>query len=154
MSTLAGRASYGRTVGQIKLNGVQDSLLKYPKLVGFVPQEDVMHRDCTVLEVKKKSLSFLVSFLNSSSVPCSSLQNLTFSALTRLPNSLTPQEKRDVIAEVLSLLGLEEIKDSLIGDEDVRGISGGQRKRVNIGIELVADPSVLFLDEPTSGLDR
>lgn len=59
-----------------------------------------------------------------------------------------------MIAEVLSLLGLEEIKDSLIGDEDVRGISGGQRKRVNIGIELVADPSVLFLDEPTSGLDR
>lgn len=59
-----------------------------------------------------------------------------------------------MIAEVLSLLGLDEIKDSLIGDEDVRGISGGQRKRVNIGIELVADPSVLFLDEPTSGLDR
>lgn len=59
-----------------------------------------------------------------------------------------------MIGEVMSLLGLDEISTSLIGDEDVRGISGGQRKRVNIGIELVADPAVLFLDEPTSGLDR
>lgn len=54
MSTLAGRASYGRTLGQITLNGTVDSLLKYPKLVGFVPQEDVMHRDCTVLEVREE----------------------------------------------------------------------------------------------------
>ncbi len=56
MSTLAGRASYGRTLGQIMLNGSADSLLKYPKLVGFVPQEDVMHRDCTVLEVQERRM--------------------------------------------------------------------------------------------------
>ncbi len=82
------------------------------------------------------------------------MQNLSFSALTRLPHSLSAAEQREVIGEVMSLLGLDEISTSLIGDEDVRGISGGQRKRVNIGIELVADPAVLFLDEPTSGLDR
>ena len=48
---------------------------------------------------------------------------------------------------------LENIRNSVVGSTEKRGISGGQRKRVNIGIELVADPSILFLDEPTSGLD-
>ena len=54
---------------------------------------------------------------------------------------------------VLMLLDLEKIRHERIGNSKERGISGGQRKRVNIGIELVADPWMLFLDEPTSGLD-
>lgn len=53
-------------------------------------------------------------------------------------------------AQVLLLAG---VRHEIVGDTEVRGISGGQRKRVNIGIELVTDPALLFLDEPTSGLD-
>ncbi len=53
----------------------------------------------------------------------------------------------------MQVLLLSGVRHEVVGDTDVRGISGGQRKRVNIGIELVTDPSLLFLDEPTSGLD-
>ena len=54
---------------------------------------------------------------------------------------------------MIDALGLRHIAHAPIGDETRRGISGGQRKRVNVGMELVAQPSLLFLDEPTSGLD-
>ncbi len=78
---------------------------------------------------------------------------LEYTAYWRLPARMSALEKRDVVRYVLRLLDLEEIRDELIGDAITRGISGGQRKRVSIGMELVADPTILFLDEPTSGLD-
>ncbi len=66
---------------------------------------------------------------------------------------MSMKDRARIVEDVTSILGLSDVADSLIGDENVRGISGGQRKRVNVGIELVAQPSVLLLDEPTSGLD-
>jgi ABC-type multidrug transport system ATPase subunit len=65
----------------------------------------------------------------------------------RLPSSWSKKDKQEKVNEALDVLCIQHIADSRIGDETHRGISGGQRKRVNIGMELVAQPSVLFLDE-------
>lgn len=62
-------------------------------------------------------------------------------------------EKFLVVERVIEFLGLQAVRSSLVGTVEKRGISGGQRKRVNVGLELVMEPSLLFLDEPTSGLD-
>jgi ABC-type multidrug transport system ATPase subunit len=129
MMTLAGKAYYGKTTGTIKINGKVSTLSKIRKIMGYVPQEDIMLRELTVNEV------------------------LTFAAGLRLPSSISLKKVQELVNYVIRLLNLEEVKNSPIGDESSRGISGGQRKRVNIGMELVADPTVLFLDEPTSGLD-
>lgn len=110
LTTLAGRATYGTTVGTIEINGAPDSLLKYPKLVGFVPQEDVMHRDCTVEEV----FFFISESLKHWS---KATQNLLFSARTRLPAKMSFAEQRAFVDEVIELLGLSELRNSVIGDE-------------------------------------
>ena len=119
-----------KTSGSIYVNGEEcESLEKWKSRVAFVPQEDVMHRRLTVL------------------------QNVAFSAYLRLPTTTDDAYKHKKINETLVSLNLDKIKHSIIGDEYQRGISGGQRKRVNVALELVADPKVLFMDEPTSGLD-
>jgi ABC-type multidrug transport system ATPase subunit len=59
----------------------------------------------------------------------------------------------DLAEAVMAMLGLSRVADSIVGDVSRRGVSGGERKRVNIGLELMAKPQALFLDEPTSGLD-
>ena len=116
------------TSGTILVNGVEERISKYKKLVGFVPQEDVMLRKLTVREV------------------------LDHSASLRLPSNWSRAQRKQFVDDVVSLLELGHIQNSVIGDEAERGISGGERKRVNIGIELVSDPYVLFLDEPTTGI--
>ncbi|KAJ3126574.1 hypothetical protein HK098_007403 [Nowakowskiella sp. JEL0407] len=118
-----------RTKGKVWVNNNEEELFKYKKLIGYVPQEDVMLRELTVYNI------------------------LFHSAKMRLPADFTTDKIQKKVASVIKFLGLSGVVDSVIGDETVRGISGGQRKRVNIGMELVAEPSVLFLDEPTSGLD-
>eukprot|EP00835_Amoeboradix_gromovi_P004786 NODE_397_length_9427_cov_0.309605.p1 type:complete len:818 gc:universal NODE_397_length_9427_cov_0.309605:6531-8984(+) len=118
-----------RTKGRFLLNNSTQELTEYRKVMGYVPQDDIMIKELNVDHI------------------------LTHSALTRLPKKMSFGEKRLKVLEVIKYLGLKQVINSQIGDEKVRGISGGQRKRVNIGMEIVADPSILFLDEPTSGLD-
>ena len=129
MNVLAGKATYGDMTGSILINGRPDSVFNYSSLCGFVPQEDTMLRDLTVKE------------------------NLMFYARIRLPASYSDAQCLTVVEDTMSTLGLTHIQNSQIGDETKRGISGGQRKRVNVAMEMVSSPSVLFLDEPTSGLD-
>lgn len=127
LSLLSGKVE--PTGGCLTVNGEKTSLTRFKKLVGFVPQEDIMLRELTVEE------------------------NIRHSALMRLPADWTKERKLQRVAQVMESLELTQIKDSIIGDDIRRGISGGQRKRVNVAMELVADPSLLALDEPTSGLD-
>ncbi|KAI9294493.1 hypothetical protein K502DRAFT_365782 [Neoconidiobolus thromboides FSU 785] len=127
ISLLTGKAK--KTEGKIFINGEEKSLAAYRKLIGFVPQEDIMLRKLNAEEI------------------------LTHSAMVRLPAELSDEEKHNKVLEYIEYLGLRHVMHTIIGDEEDRGISGGQRKRVNIGMELVADPAILFLDEPTSGLD-
>lgn len=96
---------------------------------GFVAQDDVLYPHLTVRET------------------------LVFCALLRLPRSLGRQEKVAAAEAVIAELGLAKCEDTIIGNSFVRGVSGGERKRVSIAHEMLVNPSVLVLDEPTSGLD-
>ena len=126
---LAGRSGYARMEGTISINHIPCSITRLRSYAGFVPQDDILHPDLTVYE------------------------NLYYSAMLRLPRSMSKKQKFRIIEDTIEMLGLDHIRDSRVGSVEKRGISGGQRKRVNIGTELVANPSLLFMDEPTSGLD-
>ena len=78
---------------------------------------------------------------------------LTLSARMRLPSKVSSDLMVQYVTSVIDVLKLTEVKHSRIGDERQRGLSGGQKKRVNIGMEMVASPVCILLDEPTSGLD-
>ena len=80
-------------------------------------------------------------------------ETLLFAARLRLPRSVPLSEKKRRVDEIIAKLSLVKAADTLVGDVRRRGISGGERKRLAIGCELLSDPQLLFLDEPTSGLD-
>ncbi|XP_041995410.1 ABC transporter G family member 28-like [Salvia splendens] len=129
LSALLGKAAGCTITGSILINGKNEPMQSYKRIIGYVPQDDIVHGNLTVEE------------------------NLWFSARCRLAADLEKFEKVLVVERVIESLGLQHIRDSLVGTIEKRGISGGQRKRVNVGLEMVMEPSLLILDEPTSGLD-
>ncbi|KAJ4917906.1 ABC transporter G family member 24 [Raphanus sativus] len=129
LSALAGKAVGCSLSGLILINGKELSIHSYKKIIGFVPQDDIVHGNLTVEE------------------------NIWFHAKCRLPAGQSKADKVLVVERVIDSLGLQAVRSSLVGTVEKRGISGGQRKRVNVGLEMAMEPSVLFLDEPTSGLD-
>ncbi len=112
--------------GKVLYNG-QDyyrSLAAFSTQLGYVPQDDIVHRELTVERV------------------------LYYAAKLRLPNDFTESQIQQRIEEVLGDVEMEDRRGLLVSK-----LSGGQRKRVSIALELLANPSIFFLDEPTSGLD-
>jgi ABC-type multidrug transport system ATPase subunit len=130
LNLLIGNAG-GRIEGQVEVNGRALSKVAkvFKKLYTFVPQDD----------------SLLASL--------SPRETLMFAARLRLPMAMANAEKRRRVNRVLDELSLTRCADQRIGDVDRRGISGGERKRASIALELLVNPSLLFVDEPTSGLD-
>lgn len=81
-------------------------------------------------------------------------ETLMYAAELRLPSSVKAPERHRLVEELILELGLKECADTVVGDGyRRRGCSGGERRRVSIGVQMLANPSVLWLDEPTTGLD-
>ncbi|KAI0386405.1 hypothetical protein F5Y04DRAFT_121830 [Hypomontagnella monticulosa] len=117
------------TGGTVMINNVPGKIKKYKKLIGYVPQDDIVLPELTVYE------------------------NILHSARIRLPRAWSDKDIKAHVNSVIDCLELSHVRDSLVGSVGKPVISGGQRKRVSIGMELAAAPMAIFLDEPTSGLD-
>lgn len=131
LDLLAGNVYGGRVEGQIFVNGVETRLKSMRKLSCYVMQHPILLSSATVREA------------------------LMTSALLRLSKTITRIQKEHLVTDLMEELGLTECADVLVGSEkdDIKGISGGQIRRLAIGIELVTRPRLILLDEPTSGLD-
>ncbi|EGZ24657.1 pleiotropic drug resistance protein ABC superfamily [Phytophthora sojae] len=124
MDVIAGRKTGGTIQGKIMLNGYEASDLAIRRCTGYCEQMDI-HSDASTIR-----------------------EALVFSAFLRQDSSVPDSQKYDSVEECLELLDLQSV-----ADEIVRGSPTERMKRLTIGVELAADPRVLFLDEPTSGLD-
>ncbi|GFQ06839.1 ABC transporter g family member 16 [Phtheirospermum japonicum] len=129
IDALANRMAKGSLKGSVTLNGEPLDSKVMKVISAYVMQDDLLHPMLTVEET------------------------LMFAAEFRLPRTLSRPKKQIRVQSLIDQLGLRNAATTIIGDEGHRGISGGERRRVSIGIDIIHDPILLFLDEPTSGLD-
>ena len=132
LNLLAGRVATGVNGavvnGKVMLDGKALKPNEFRSQVAYVMQEDALFATQTPVEA------------------------LQFSALLRNPD-LSAGQRNELVAEILRKLRLEKCRDTLVGSALIPGLSGGEKKRTAVGVELVSNPKYLFLDEPTSGLD-
>lgn len=134
LDLLSARAKSGVIGGAISLNGTPihttgTHASQYRNIIGYVSQEDTLLPALTVE------------------------QTIFYAALLKLPTALSRNTVRRIVRRIIETLKLQHCAQTLIGGETTRGISGGEKRRVSIAVELLANPRILFLDEPTSGLD-
>ncbi|KAF3677182.1 ABC transporter G family member 10 [Capsicum annuum] len=127
LEILAGKISPTTVIGEVLLNGHPVNAKCFRRISGYVTQEDALFPLLTVEET------------------------LMYSALLRLQGG--KKEAANRVGVLIKELGLEKVAGARVGGGSNRGISGGERRRVSIGVELVHDPAVILIDEPTSGLD-
>ncbi|XP_057852200.1 pleiotropic drug resistance protein 1 [Cryptomeria japonica] len=129
MDVLSGRKTRGYIEGSITISGYPKQQETFARISGYCEQNDIHSPNVTVYE------------------------SLVYSAWLRLPKEVDPQTRKMFVDEVMELVELNNLRESLVGLPGVNGLSTEQRKRLTIAVELVANPSIIFMDEPTSGLD-
>ncbi|KAJ3030652.1 UNVERIFIED_CONTAM: hypothetical protein HDU68_008287 [Siphonaria sp. JEL0065] len=128
LNALAGRP-VGKVTGDITFNNEDPSKFFKSGMVAYVQQQDNLLPYITIRET------------------------LRYAARLRLPQTMSLAKKYELVEGVILELGLKECADTLVGDEWRKGISGGEKRRVSVGVQLLMNPSLIFMDEPTTGLD-
>ncbi|CAN1280718.1 Pleiotropic drug resistance protein 1 [Linum perenne] len=129
MDVLAGRKTGGYIEGDITISGYPKKQETFARISGYCEQNDIHSPQVTVYE------------------------SLVYSAWLRLPKEVDENTRMMFVEQVMELVELNPLRNSLVGLPGVSGLTTEQRKRLTIAVELVANPSIIFMDEPTSGLD-
>lgn len=129
LNTLAGRCGSVEVSGSVSLGGREMGRKEMRQESAYVMQEDALYATATVRE------------------------SFDFSAALRLKATINDEARLKIVDQMLKAMGLTKAADTMVGSVMIKGVSGGEKKRTAIGVELLSDPNIIFLDEPTSGLD-